>query len=530
MVIKESLLRINRLLRGKQISASQTLIGRNYGWHRAPLRSRTTSPQASILIQRTIEHLAADNEKGNQEVVVTVSYGPLYHNQESPAWKTTKEVAWNHLCRTTSSITRALRESDIYKLYVAAVRKVQNEGLDRYYKDGEGTIHHLSENEYLHMMIYDGCFLLQLILFVLGREKKLKHIVDHPVFGQLEGDKVSMIRDAVSSIFVVGNQVPLVVLQALMKQSFFQEVVNGGIWEQPMDLERWVLFELMLVPSFMDSSKSAVEVVAIPTASLAEYMHSRRTGGNSHAIQSRFSETKKKVALKDAPIDLLHGLWLLVTGSSQNPKKDGSIGYFYAGFEDEYIYAGEDDSTSRSDHICDVVRQTVRSATELKEEGIVFQCNEGARIDGIKFKQVMFNATLIIPRLMVDSEQHLYMLFSNLIRYEITHFGQNQRKVCEYLQLMRELIQSADNVKVLAASGVIIVDPNLEEKIPLLFRDLPIPKVMRSHGGSLRRVRDELNSYTRPSAFKKFGEVLTIVVILSLIQTVYTMLSIHLKK
>lgn len=354
--------------------------------------------------------------------------------------------------------------------------------------------------------------------------------MDHPVFGQLEGDKVSMIRDAVSSIFVVGNQVPLVVLQALMKQSFFQEVVNGGIWEQPMDLERRVLFELMLVPSLMDSSKSAVEVVAIPTASLAEYMHSRRTGGNSLAIQSRFSETKKKVALKDAPIDLLHGLWLLVTGSSQNPKKDGSIGYFYAGFEDEYIYAGEDDSTSRSDHICDVVRQTVRSATELKEEGIVFQCNEGARIDGIKFKQVMFNATLIIPRLMVDSEQHLYMLLSNLIRYEITHFGQNQRKVCEYLQLMRELIQSADDVKVLAASGVIIVDPNLEEKIPLLFRDLPIPKVMRSHGGSLRRVRDELNSYTRPSAFKKFGEVLTIVVILSLIQTVYTMLSIHLKK
>ncbi|XP_026391318.1 uncharacterized protein LOC113286893 isoform X2 [Papaver somniferum] len=299
-----------------------------------------------------------------------------------------------------------------------------------------------------------------------------------------------MIRDAVSSIFVVGNQVPLVVLQALMKQSFFQEVVNGGIWEQPMDLERWVLFELLLVPSLMDSSKYAVEVITIPTASLAEYMHSRRTG---------------------------------VTGSSQKPKKDGSI-------EDEYIYAGEDDSTSRSDHIYDVVRQTVRSATELKEEGIVFQCNEGTRIDGIKFKQVMFNATLIIPRLIVDSEQHLYMLFSNLIGYEITHFGQKQREVCEYLELMRELIRSADDVKVLAASGVIIVDPNLEEKIPLLFRDLPFPMVMRSHGGSLRRVRDELNSYTRPSAFKKFGEVLTIVVILSLIQTVYTMLSIHLKK
>ncbi|XP_026391317.1 uncharacterized protein LOC113286893 isoform X1 [Papaver somniferum] len=332
-----------------------------------------------------------------------------------------------------------------------------------------------------------------------------------------------MIRDAVSSIFVVGNQVPLVVLQALMKQSFFQEVVNGGIWEQPMDLERWVLFELLLVPSLMDSSKYAVEVITIPTASLAEYMHSRRTGGNSLAIQSRFSETKKRVALKDAPIDLLHGLWLLVTGSSQKPKKDGSI-------EDEYIYAGEDDSTSRSDHIYDVVRQTVRSATELKEEGIVFQCNEGTRIDGIKFKQVMFNATLIIPRLIVDSEQHLYMLFSNLIGYEITHFGQKQREVCEYLELMRELIRSADDVKVLAASGVIIVDPNLEEKIPLLFRDLPFPMVMRSHGGSLRRVRDELNSYTRPSAFKKFGEVLTIVVILSLIQTVYTMLSIHLKK
>lgn len=181
-------------------------------------------------------------------------------------------------------------------------------------------------------------------------------------------------------------------------------------------------------------------------------MHSRRTGGNSLAIQSRFSETKKRVALKDAPIDLLHGLWLLVTGSSQKPKKDGSIGYIYAALEDEYIYAGEDDSTSRSDHIYDVVRQTVRSATELKEEGIVFQCIEGTRIDGIKFKQVMFNATLIIPRLMVDSEQHLYM-FSNLIGYEITHFGQNQWKVCEYLQLMRELIRSSEDVKVLAASG-----------------------------------------------------------------------------
>lgn len=342
--------------------------------------------------------------------------------------------------------------------------------------------------------------------------------MDHPVFGQLEGDKVSMIRDAVSSIFVVGNQVPLVVLQALMKQSFFQEVVNGGIWEQPMDLERWVLFELLLVPSLMDSSKSAVEVITIPTASLAEYMHSRRTGGNSLAIQSRFSETKKRVALKDAPIDLLHGLWLLVTGSSQKPKKDGSI-------EDEYIYAGEDDSTSRSDHMYDVVRQTVRSATELKEEGIVFQCNEGTRIDGIKFKQVMFNATLIIPRLIVDSEQHLYMLFSNLIGYEITHFGQNQREVCEYLELMRELIRSADDVKVLAASGVIICGSQSGGK-----DSTSLSRFTYSNGGSLRRVRDELNSYTRPSAFKKFGEVLTIVVILSLIQTVYTMLSIHLKK
>ncbi|OVA11343.1 Protein of unknown function DUF247 [Macleaya cordata] len=481
--------------------APRTIIGKDY---MSEILTRRNAADKHYGHPR-IKKVDLGNEE-ERETVLSVAYGPFYCVWAGDMLRGAKEEAWNHVLRSSEG-----NEIETSRLYFEVVSRVKNEAR-ALYGIGPGSIDYLPNERFIWMMIIDGCFLLQVALLVLGGSKQLNKnrsccfpfICEEGRPELLEVDKVSTIRRAVSSMFVVGNQIPLLVLRALMRQSFFKKVVNGGIWEQPMDLERWVLFELLLAPALLDVGGGGGGI-SIPTASLHSFFSrvSRQPWtliSHSRLIMLFIEPFKRKNDPSKKASDLLHGLWLLTTAGLSDHSKDDDVG------KDLIYYEGEDDH----ERSYDAVLPTVRSATELKEVGVVFQYKEG--INEIRFKKVMFNALLILPRIVMDSEKEMFTLFSNLIRYEVIQFGQSRRKVCEYLRLMRGLIRSTEDAKILTAKGIIVVDPNQEEKVPLLFQGLQIPRVTRSHSGTLRNITDELNNYTNPNVFKKLGFVLNIVI------------------
>ncbi|OVA11344.1 Protein of unknown function DUF247 [Macleaya cordata] len=491
---------------------SRTILGKDYAWG-----CLTTSRGAKKLqAQPKILKGHGDDDLLCRQVG-SFSYGPFYPTWDSDVSKKAKEVAWKHVLRRSGS-----DENETTRLYVEAVTRVENECRALYGVD-DSSITNLSSDQFVWMMIIDGCFLLQVALLVLGGSKQLNYPQDDPLFSEPSVDQAILsIRIALSSMFMVGNQIPLVVLKELMKQSFFKNVVDKGRWEQPLDLERLVLFELLLVP-MLDVRGGAV---SLATASLRAYPLFYRYIGKPWSIFLRSGVMRFWYWLEeDDPAkkatDLLHGLWLLVNGVSDHSDVDDGVNN-----------QEEDDDPRHTSYY--IIYPSVRSATELAKAGVVIKHNEGTRINGIRFQVVISDAFLILPQIVIDTNKEWFrFLFHNLIRYEILQFRQSGRKVCEYILLLRELIQSSEDVKVLAANGVIFVDAHQEEQVLSIIEEFCtcIPCV-RSHPSTttIKRVRGELNSYIRPSLFKNLGDVLTFVVFLTVIQTVYSVLSYHLSK
>ncbi|OMO50100.1 Disease resistance protein [Corchorus capsularis] len=101
--------------------------------------------------------------------------------------------------------------------------------------------------------------------------------------------------------------------------------------------------------------------------------------------------------------------------------------------------------------------QSIRCATELEEAGIKFVkigfdsegiSNESNSLFDISYR----NGTMKIPTFVVDDNTE--SLFRNLIAYEL--YSQGSTYVLDYVTLMDNLINSANDVKLLRLSGVIV--------------------------------------------------------------------------
>ncbi|XP_026420425.1 uncharacterized protein LOC113316467 [Papaver somniferum] len=486
----------------------RTAVGRDYSWQSDAHRHR---PPAPIQKFDGVDHSIRGEE------ILSVAYGPFYRSWDKEMWKILKEKTWNHVLKTSKT-----DKDKILTDYYAAIKKVEEESRDLYGRDE--SIDLLSSHDFIMMMIYDGCFILQVALSVLGGFKRLDHLRDFQLLIPGPNKKTTtMIKVAVSSMFVIGNQVPLLVLKELVKQDFFRNFVRQGIWEEPSDLERWVLYEL-LVPLFRGGERDGT---IIQTDSLLNYLLGKRKRFWSFipslGLPGRDAigfQWKNKHPSENAT-DLIHGFWLLLTGLDDSMEDSVCKDVDRDGRHTSYSAVPDCHGSNK------FVLPTVRSATELKEAGVDFRY-KGSRtkINGIRFRNNMFNATLFLPRIIMVSENQMHALLYNLIRYEARHFGESKRKVCEYLQLMRGLVRSADDAKVLMADGIIVVHPDdLEEKVLGFFQKLDDIPQLRSHRNLMRNVKDDLNNYTKPSPFKKLGDVLNFVVFLTIIQSAMSLIS-----
>nr|DAD32289.1 TPA_asm: hypothetical protein HUJ06_011140 [Nelumbo nucifera] len=403
--------------------------------------------------------------------------GRLFKQQEQQAWKVVRGC-WDHLLESSGAKQKTDKVA-ILKQYKDAVAGVKNQIRSIYaYKDEElgGGISSRWDDELMKKMIKQGCFMLQLALFSLGGLK------EHPVFHQAGLEKISY---WVACIFRFKNQIPLVVLRELMKQSFFESAVRSGNWKRPKDIPRTILFDFLLQPMLIDPRNKTSFIRKLRNFAIANTCV-------DHAHRE--------------PPTLVHALWLSVTGR------------IHSGGAGKVNEAEEEDIGEWS---------TVRSATELQKVGINFRSNEGKGTRGIKFEKQMLEAVLYLPLLSIESSTK--ELLQNLIDYETnTSLGRHQREVCAYLKLMSELVRTPEDAKVLAQHGVIHGDPKQEEQLPAMLTSFWLKDAGNNQNLGLVR-RQICIAYVKPKKWEKLRYLLILTVLLTLVQTIYSVLSFHLK-
>lgn len=424
-------------------------------------------------------------------------FGPFYNREGSPLLTRPKQATWQHVVSNSQGL-----DSETKELYVSAVEDINTQARNTYEED---AVKNYLDDEFIRMMIEDGCFILQVALYLLGGSAQLDYPSDHQVFGEKRNIK-ALLRTWTRSMFFVGNQIPQIVLLQLMNQSFFKGVIAKRKWERPSsDLFRMALYDSLLLPSLKNQMSSS-------RGSCYEYVK-----GLFYQIFGIETEEGTK-----QPADLLHALHLLIVG----PKKDP---YNYEDEEEDDSLDDEDggDLECQGENMeSGGTGSPIRSATELKQAGVHFKktpISEGIR--GIKFSSSIFRAVLELPSLHVDTDTKWMLRY--LIDYEITQdFENNRRDVGSYVRLMSELIVTPGDAKLLSNKGIIRANREQRQKLPKLFKEMASDIGYSTQ--NVRVVRLQVEDYSQPP-WEKIGQFLSLVLVLTLVQTIYTVLSYYKK-
>ncbi|KAL3506200.1 hypothetical protein ACH5RR_031582 [Cinchona calisaya] len=400
-------------------------------------------------------------------------FGPFYRADESEV--SGKKESWEKILEKSNDDDD---KSETLETYLTAMRRVEKDARDAY--GGDKALYYLTESEFRWMMIQDGCFFLQLALLVLGvSSKQLGYSDNHIIFGKKQ-NKLRWIE----SMFFVGNQIPLVVLNELMKQDFFQNILrNETCWDVPSsDLCKKMLYDLLVLPA-LDCNKN-------------------------HQPKS-----------KKAYCDLLHALHSFMLGSGRDLIAHDEAGDLDP--NDLEAAAGLD-------------KDLTFSATELAKKGIRFRKSKQLGCKGeITFKDYKLFACLYLPAFTVDDYTEL--LWRSLKCYEMTMSQQQEAAgkgimsscaVRSYLQFINDLICTYEDVKVLEKKGIIKANnPSYKDKLPVILSKL-VGKDGNNyhyHTQNLHLLRIKLRDYNL-APWERFKIVAILLFMLTIIQTFFAVL------
>ncbi|KAJ8764285.1 hypothetical protein K2173_006025 [Erythroxylum novogranatense] len=271
-------------------------------------------------------------------------------------------------------------------VYLSSVKMVEEDARSCY----EGSIP-LSSNEFVEMMVLDGCFVLELFRGVDEGFEKLGYPTNDPIFARL-GSMDSIQRDMI-------NQLPIFILDLLLKLQYLgcrcQKDVTLGCRCQK------------------DVAKLAVTFFDVPMLTDPTFL------GKQTDHQS------------DAGLHCLEILWRGLLGGLK---------------PDPLLYKK---TPSPNSDVADERRhQAIYCATELKDSGIKFKEGKADRFWDIKFE----NGVLWIPRLSIDDGTK--SPFLNLISFEQCHFDCSNY-ITSYVLFMDNLINSPMDVAHLHSCGII---------------------------------------------------------------------------
>jgi len=358
-----------------------------------------------------------------------VSLGPYHHGKkrlrqmERHKWRSI-----NHILKRT--------KHDI-RLYLDAMKEMEEKARSCY----EGTIG-LSSNEFVEMLVLDGCFVIELFRGATVGFKELGYSRNDPVFA-MRGSMHSIQRDMI----MLENQLPLFILDLLL-----------GIQLGKPDLKGLVA---NLALRFFDPLMPTDEPL---------------TKSDRSKLESTFRKS--------------------TTSATFDPLSDQGGLHCLDVFRRSLLRSGPQPAPriwikrrSNANRVADKRRQQlIHCVTELKEAGIKFKKRKTDRFWDIKFK----DGILRIPRLLIHDGTK--SLFLNLIAFEQCHLDCSN-DITSYVIFMDNLINSPEDVGYLHYRGIIEHWLGSDTEVADLFNRLCQEVVFDINNSYLSPLSESVNRY-----------------------------------
>ncbi|KAL5556936.1 hypothetical protein UlMin_039172 [Ulmus minor] len=379
---------------------------------------------AKLCIYKVPHYLREGDDKAYFPQIV--SLGPYHHGRrrlrqmDRHKWRSLHQV----LKRTNHDTS----------LYLNSIKELEEKARSCY----EGPIN-LSSNEFVEMMVLDGCFVLELFRGAAGGFKHLGYPRNDPIFA-MRGSMHSIQRDMI----MLENQIPLFILDRLLGLQLGDPDQRGSVAK--------------LAIQFFDPLMPTDEPL---------------TKSDRNKLESSLGCTTTFDPLFDQSglhcLDVFRRS-LLRTGPKPTPRV--------------WIKRG-----SHANRVADIRRQQlIHCVTELKEAGIKFKKRKTDRFWDIKFN----NGILSIPRLLIHDGTK--SLFLNLIAFEQSHLD-STNDITSYVVFMDNLINSSEDVGYLHYCGIIEHWLGSDAEVAELFNRLCQEVVYDINDSYLSRLSARVNKY-----------------------------------
>ncbi|XP_010270826.1 PREDICTED: UPF0481 protein At3g47200-like [Nelumbo nucifera] len=382
---------------------------------------------AKLCIYRVPKSLREGDDKAYFPQIV--SLGPYHHGRrrfremEPHKWRSLHHI----LKRTNQDV----------KLYLESIEELEEKARTCY----DGVIP-LSSNEFVEMMVLDGCFMLEIFRGAAEGFKELGYSRNDPVFA-MRGIMHSIQRDMI----MLENQIPLFILDRLLG-------LQIGVPDQKGLVAKLALrFFDPLTPTDEPLQKSdRTKLESSLELGHATTFDPLTDQGGLHCLD-------------------IFRRSLLRTGPQPSPRM--------------WIRRW----SSHAVRVADKRRQQlIHCVTELKEAGVKFKKRKTDRFWDIKFK----NGVLSIPRLLIHDGTK--SLFLNLIAFEQCHLDCSNY-ITSYVIFMDNLINSPQDVGYLHYYGIIEHWLGSDAEVADLFNRLCQEVVFDINDSYLSRLSEQVNRY-----------------------------------
>ncbi|KAB1214776.1 hypothetical protein CJ030_MR5G017519 [Morella rubra] len=377
-----------------------------------------------LCIYRIPHYLREGDDKAYVPQIVSI--GPYHHGKRR--LRQMDRHKWRALLHVLKRTNHDIR------LYLDAVKELEERARTCY----EGLIS-LSSNEFVEMMVLDGCFVLELFQGAAEGFKRLGYPRNDPIFA-MRGSMHSIQRDMI----MLENQVPLFILDRLLGIQLGDPDQKGFVSKLTLHFfDPLMPTDEPLTKSDRDKLESSLGY-AITFDPLSDQ-------GGLHCLDV-FRRS------------------LLRRGPQPEPR----------------IWIKK---WSHGNRVADKRRQQlIHCVTELKEAGIKFKKRKTDRFWDIKFK----NGVLQIPRLLVHDGTK--SLFLNLIALEQSHIDCGN-EITSYVVFMDNLINSHQDVGYLHYCGILEHWLGNDAEVADLFNRLCQEVVFDINDSYLSNLSEDVNRY-----------------------------------
>lgn len=414
--------------------------------------------------------LCTKNLHENAYVPRAVSFGP-YHHCEGGEWNMQMEA---HKRRALSHFLR--KSNKPLETYVKELKKVVQQLMDSYqYLDSKWN-----QNRFLQLMLLDGCFMLEILRAYEAINKPVDKYGDYagvedPIFSY--HGRINVRPHIRRDMLMLENQIPMPLLVNLV-------TVEGTIPDPVEYLNKLIL-------KFINTGTK------LPPAEVVDPRTKKPWGqkvGDSLHVLDLYRKSLLGFGLKEV------SAVVIPPGTSKNSQ------------------------------------DIVRSAEKLHQAGVEFETSPTNSLTDISFSC----GTLKLPVIIVDDTSE--PAFLNLMVFERLHVGAGN-EVTSFISFMDNIIHSAKDVSLLHSNGIIHNSFGSEKAVAKMFNGIsrdgtPDPE------GRLEKVHYMLNAYCnkgwnshkanlKRTYFKNPWALVSLVaaiflMILTLVQTVYTIIAYHL--